>query len=218
MAASASNPRSRARRAALQAIYQWQMTAEALEIIAAQFREDKSWRRIDEELFSAHLFGVPTNVASPRCASAAHSRQAGGATRRQSSAPFCAWAPSNSHTSARHSLARRHQRIRGAGAGVRRRAKPQIRQRHSRQAGPAHPRRGTTGRLTAQAPDTDGSRQPTTEKLNLVLVTFIVAVFVFASPFHLLWMAPGDTLVRALFDLVGRHRHDRHRAVLAGPP
>lgn len=26
--------------------------------------------------------------------------------------------------------------------------------------------------------------------LNLVLVTFLVAVFVFASPFYLLWMAP----------------------------
>jgi N utilization substance protein B len=64
MAASASNPRSRARRAAMQAIYQWQMTAQALETIAAQFREDKSWRRIDEELFSAHLYGVATNVTT----------------------------------------------------------------------------------------------------------------------------------------------------------
>jgi hypothetical protein len=26
--------------------------------------------------------------------------------------------------------------------------------------------------------------------LDLVLVAFVVAVFVFASPFHLLWMAP----------------------------
>ena len=63
MAAGASNPRSRARRAALQAIYQWQMTAQELEIIVAQFREEKSWRNIDEELFSSHLFGVATNVA-----------------------------------------------------------------------------------------------------------------------------------------------------------
>ena len=63
MAASASNPRSRARRAALQAIYQWQMTAQELEIIVAQFREEKSWRSIDEDLFSSHLFGVATNVA-----------------------------------------------------------------------------------------------------------------------------------------------------------
>ena len=64
MAAGATNPRSRARRAALQAIYQWQMTAQALETIDTQFREDKSWRRIDEELFSAHLYGVATNVAA----------------------------------------------------------------------------------------------------------------------------------------------------------
>ena len=27
--------------------------------------------------------------------------------------------------------------------------------------------------------------------LNLVLVAFLVAAFVFASPFYLLWMAPG---------------------------
>ncbi len=64
MAASGNNPRSRARRAALQAIYQWQMTAQELEIIAGQFREEKSWRRIDEELFSANLFGVATNVTA----------------------------------------------------------------------------------------------------------------------------------------------------------
>lgn len=27
--------------------------------------------------------------------------------------------------------------------------------------------------------------------LDLVLVAFIIAIFVFASPFYLLWMAPG---------------------------
>lgn len=64
MSNTASNPRRRARRAALQAIYQWQMTAEELETIAAQFRQEKSWRRIDEELFSAHLYGVPENVTN----------------------------------------------------------------------------------------------------------------------------------------------------------
>ena len=64
MAAGASNPRSRARRAAMQAIYQWQMTAQALDTIATQFHEDKSWRRIDEELFSAHLYGVATNITA----------------------------------------------------------------------------------------------------------------------------------------------------------
>jgi N utilization substance protein B len=64
MAGTASNPRSRARRAAMQAVYQWQMTAQEVDLIAAQFREDKSWRRIDEALFCAHLYGVAGNVTS----------------------------------------------------------------------------------------------------------------------------------------------------------
>lgn len=59
-----NTPRSRARRAALQALYQWQMTAEALDTIASQFRSGKSWKRIDENLFSALLHGVPGHVAS----------------------------------------------------------------------------------------------------------------------------------------------------------
>ena len=58
MSGHSSNPRSRARRSALQAIYQWQMTAEEPDIITAQFREDKSWKRIDEALFSSLLNGV----------------------------------------------------------------------------------------------------------------------------------------------------------------
>jgi N utilization substance protein B len=62
MSGASGNPRSRARRAALQAIYQWQMTAEEPETIAAQFRDDKSWKRIDEALFSALLNGVPACV------------------------------------------------------------------------------------------------------------------------------------------------------------
>jgi len=59
MSAQSNNPRSRARRAALQAIYQWQMTAQAPDKIAEQFREDKSWKRIDEALFDSLLGGVP---------------------------------------------------------------------------------------------------------------------------------------------------------------
>jgi N utilization substance protein B len=62
MAGAAGNPRSRARRAALQALYQWQMTAEDLDTISAQFREDKSWRRVDEDMFASLLYGVPGNV------------------------------------------------------------------------------------------------------------------------------------------------------------
>lgn len=59
MSAQSNNPRSRARRAALQAIYQWQMTAQAPDKIAEQFREEKSWKRIDEALFESLLNGVP---------------------------------------------------------------------------------------------------------------------------------------------------------------
>lgn len=60
----ANTPRSRARRAALQALYQWQMTDDAPQSIAAQFREDPSWQRIDEPLFDALVHGVPENLAA----------------------------------------------------------------------------------------------------------------------------------------------------------
>ena len=48
----------------------------------------------------------------------------------------------------------------------------------------ARPADGAT--KTPMGPGADNGKS-----LNLVLVTFIVAVFLFASPFHLLWMAPG---------------------------
>lgn len=60
---SAGNtPRSRARRAALQALYQWQMTNDPPDTIAGQFRDGASWQRIDEPLFDALLHGVPDNL------------------------------------------------------------------------------------------------------------------------------------------------------------
>lgn len=62
MSGPSGSPRSRARRAALQAIYQWQMTAQDLDTIAAQFREDDSWKRIDDEYFCVLLNGVPSCV------------------------------------------------------------------------------------------------------------------------------------------------------------
>ena len=61
---TANTPRSRARRAALQALYQWQMTDDPPQTIAAQFREDPSWQRIDEPLFDALVHGVPENLAA----------------------------------------------------------------------------------------------------------------------------------------------------------
>jgi N utilization substance protein B len=62
MSASSRSPRSRARRAALQALYQWQMTAEAPDTIAGQFRDEKSSKRMDEAYFLGLLHGVPCNV------------------------------------------------------------------------------------------------------------------------------------------------------------
>ena len=57
-----NTPRSRARRAALQGLYQWQMTHDAPDTIASQFREASSWQRVDEPFFDALLHGVPDNV------------------------------------------------------------------------------------------------------------------------------------------------------------
>ena len=62
MPGNPSSPRSRARRAALQALYQWQMTADPPATICAQFREQASWRRVDEDLFAALVHGVPEHV------------------------------------------------------------------------------------------------------------------------------------------------------------
>lgn len=50
--------RKRARRLALQAIYQWQMNAAPVEEIEAQFRTDTDMRKIDTEYFHELLNGV----------------------------------------------------------------------------------------------------------------------------------------------------------------
>ena len=62
MSAASRSARSRARRAALQALYQWQMTAEAPDTIAGQFRDDNASRRMDEAYFLALLHGVTASV------------------------------------------------------------------------------------------------------------------------------------------------------------
>ena len=62
MTGRGNTPRSRARRAALQALYQWQMTDDAPDAIAAQFRDAETWRRVDEPLFEALVHGVPENL------------------------------------------------------------------------------------------------------------------------------------------------------------
>jgi N utilization substance protein B len=51
-------PRSRARRRALQALYQWQMTGQDPRDILAQFREMQDMRGVDEAHFERLLLGV----------------------------------------------------------------------------------------------------------------------------------------------------------------
>ncbi len=56
------SPRSRARRAALQAIYQWQSTGQSPGEIEQQFAGDKKLRRVDKSLFHSLLFNVAAQV------------------------------------------------------------------------------------------------------------------------------------------------------------
>ena len=46
------NKRTRARRAALQALYQWQLTGHSAAEIGAQFEEDERLEKVDRELFA----------------------------------------------------------------------------------------------------------------------------------------------------------------------
>lgn len=62
MTVAARGSRHLARRAALQAIYQWQATGQAAEEIAGQFEQEQSFERIDEAYFSLLLQGVINNV------------------------------------------------------------------------------------------------------------------------------------------------------------
>ena len=55
--------RVRARRAAVQALYQWQITRQPPREVAAQFREAGRLDNLDEDLFLALLDGVPANLA-----------------------------------------------------------------------------------------------------------------------------------------------------------
>ena len=52
-----------ARRAALQALYQWQLTAQTPRDILGQFAEDLDEGQVDDELFRSLVEGVPSCVA-----------------------------------------------------------------------------------------------------------------------------------------------------------
>ena len=54
--------RSRARRRALQALYQWHMAGASLSDIEAEFRAEYDFEHVDLEYFQALLHGVPAQV------------------------------------------------------------------------------------------------------------------------------------------------------------
>ncbi len=68
MAASARNPlaarRRKARRYALQALYQWHMAGAEPAAIEAAFRDDHDFGEVDGEYFHALLCGVPARLAA----------------------------------------------------------------------------------------------------------------------------------------------------------
>jgi transcription antitermination protein NusB len=54
----------RARKLALQALYQWSMSGEDLSEIERQFRRAKNMERVDSEYFCRLLYGVPKHLTS----------------------------------------------------------------------------------------------------------------------------------------------------------
>ena len=64
MARISPQARSRSRRAALQAIYQWQMTHQSPQEITTQFLDDPQVRKNDDEYFEALVHGVIREVGA----------------------------------------------------------------------------------------------------------------------------------------------------------
>ena len=56
--ATQQQPRSRARRRALQALYQWQITGQDAGEISRQFHQAQDMSMVDDEFFQSLLFGV----------------------------------------------------------------------------------------------------------------------------------------------------------------
>jgi transcription antitermination protein NusB len=57
-----TNSRHKARELALQAIFQWQFTQDAITEIASQFHEDNDMSKVDVDYFAELLHGVPKNI------------------------------------------------------------------------------------------------------------------------------------------------------------
>lgn len=56
--------RGKARRMAMQALYQWQMTADDTDGIKQQFKEENDMKQVDQEYFSELFQGAVNNVES----------------------------------------------------------------------------------------------------------------------------------------------------------
>ena len=56
--------RGKARRLAMQALYQWQMTADDIDGIERQFFEENDMKNVDQEYFSELLLGVLQELSS----------------------------------------------------------------------------------------------------------------------------------------------------------
>ena len=54
--------RSRARHFAMQAIYQWQMTAKPINVIEAEFHTDNDMSKVDTDYFHQIVHGVPAQA------------------------------------------------------------------------------------------------------------------------------------------------------------
>lgn len=59
---SSPSARRKARRFALQALYQWQLSGNDLADIELQFRRDNDMKKVDREYFHELLHGVPAQV------------------------------------------------------------------------------------------------------------------------------------------------------------
>ncbi len=57
-----SQARTNARRNALQALYQWQMTGQSLTVIELQFEQDERLKNAQRSYFSELFHGVPRNL------------------------------------------------------------------------------------------------------------------------------------------------------------
>jgi len=60
---SLAKSRGKARRLAMQAMYQWQMTADDIDGIEQQFIEENDMKHVDSEYFSELLLGVLTEIS-----------------------------------------------------------------------------------------------------------------------------------------------------------